>query len=117
MKFLIDAQLPYGLKLLIASSGFDVIHTDDLPDKERTTDNQIRKISLNENRIVVSKDADFVDSFYVQGIPKQLLLISTGNIRNKELYSLFKVNLSKILELFNHCTMVEMNNHEIIGHE
>ncbi len=72
MKFLIDAQLPYGLKMLISSSGFDVIHTDDLPDKERTTDNQIRKISLNENRIVVSKDADFIDSFYLQGIPKQL---------------------------------------------
>jgi len=74
MKFLIDAQLPYGLKLLIASSGFDVIQTDDLPDKERTTDNQRRKISLNENRIVVSKDADFVDSFHVLGIPKQLYM-------------------------------------------
>jgi predicted nuclease of predicted toxin-antitoxin system len=117
MKFLIDAQLPYGLKLLISSAGFDAIHTDDLPDKERTTDNQIREISINENRIVVSKDADFVDSFYLQGTPKQLLLISTGNIRNKELYNLVKANLPKILELFIHCALVEINNDEIIGHE
>ncbi len=117
MKFLVDAQLPYGLRSLLIAAGFDAIHTDDLPDKERTTDAQIRNVSLKEDRIVVSKDADFVDSFYIQGKPQKLLLISTGNIRNHDLYRLFQKNLAKIVELFRFCSLVEMSNQEIIGHE
>jgi predicted nuclease of predicted toxin-antitoxin system len=117
MKFIIDAQLPYGLKYLFVSAGFDALPTDDLPDKERTTDNQIREISLKENRIIVSKDADFVDSFYIRGIPRRLLLISTGNIRNREFFKLFEDNITQVIELFSHCNLVEMNNQEIIGHE
>lgn len=35
MKFLVDAQLPYGLKQFIESEGFDAIHTNDLPSKEK----------------------------------------------------------------------------------
>jgi len=66
MKFLIDAQLPIGVKKILVNSGFDAIHTDDLPDRERSTDNQIREFAEKENRIVVSKDSDFVDSFHIR---------------------------------------------------
>jgi predicted nuclease of predicted toxin-antitoxin system len=31
MKFLIDAQLPYCLKLWLVENDFDAIQTDDLP--------------------------------------------------------------------------------------
>lgn len=36
MKFIVDAQLPYVVAKLIKAKGFDAIHTDDLPNKERT---------------------------------------------------------------------------------
>ena len=117
MKFLIDAQLPIGVKKILVNSGFDAIHTDDLPDRERSTDNQIRELSDKENRIVVSKDSDFVDSFHIRKSPKKLLLISTGNIKNSSLYMLLTKNLIKIAELFKSCDLVEMSNSEIIGHE
>jgi predicted nuclease of predicted toxin-antitoxin system len=38
MKFLVDAQLPYGIALFLRDKGFDALHTNDLPDKEYTTD-------------------------------------------------------------------------------
>lgn len=38
MKFIIDAQLPFALSKFIANKGLDVIHTDDLPQMEFTTD-------------------------------------------------------------------------------
>ena len=117
MRFIIDAQLPIGLKKVLNDAGFDSIHTDDLPDKERTTDNQIREISILEKRVVISKDADFIDSYYIDGIPSMLLIISTGNIKNKDLYDLFSRNLSQIIELLENCHLVEMDNYEIIGHE
>ena len=52
MKFIVDAQLPYGVAQMLREKGFDTVHTNDLPDKERTTDNYIRDISVKENRIV-----------------------------------------------------------------
>jgi predicted nuclease of predicted toxin-antitoxin system len=33
MKFLVDAQLPFRLKLWLESKGLDTIHTDDLPNQ------------------------------------------------------------------------------------
>lgn len=59
MKFIVDAQLPYGIAWILNSKGFDTIHTDDLSDKERTSDNQIREISIREGRIVVTKTLIF----------------------------------------------------------
>jgi predicted nuclease of predicted toxin-antitoxin system len=117
MKFLVDAQLPFRLALFLETGGHDVLHTDDLPDKERTSDTYLRELSIRENRILITKDYDFLDSFYLTGKPWKLLLITAGNIRNTELISLFQNNLQKITELFRDYSFVELNNLEIIGHE
>jgi predicted nuclease of predicted toxin-antitoxin system len=117
MKFIIDAQLPYALSMHLKQKGFDVIHTDDLPNKELTTDNEIREISVKEDRIVVTKDSDFLDSYYIKGIPPKLLLVSTGNIKNKVLFNLFESNIEKIIELFGQYSFIELDNNEILGHE
>lgn len=117
MKFIIDAQLPPALSKYLTSRGFDAIHTDDMPMKELTTDNEIREIALKEDRIVITKDSDFLDSYYISSVPKKLLLISTGNIKNKHLLSLFESSVEKILELFNDHSLIEMDNIEILVHE
>ncbi|MDT3738484.1 MAG: DUF5615 family PIN-like protein [Candidatus Kapabacteria bacterium] len=80
MKFLVDAQLPYYLKWLFDKLGQGSIHINDLLDKDKTTDNQIRDLSSKGNYIVVTKDYDFVISHLLQKVPPKLLLISTGNI-------------------------------------
>jgi predicted nuclease of predicted toxin-antitoxin system len=117
MKFLIDAQLPFALCKHLLNRGFDIIHTDNLPNKEFTSDSEIRKISVSENRIVITKDADFLDSYYIKSIPPKLLLVTTGNIRNRDLITLFDLNISKITSLFEQYSFVELSNEEIIGHE
>ena len=117
MKFIVDAQLPREIAWILRNKGFDAIHTDDLPDKEKTTDNQIREISVNENRIVISKDSDFIDSYFVKRIPPRLVIITTGNIRNNELFSLFSHNIEQIIELLKSCNLVEMDNFALIGHD
>ncbi len=116
MKFIIDAQLPFRLSKLLKERGHDVIHTDNLPDKEKTTDKEIRKIARQEDRIVITKDTDFLNSFYLNKNPKRLLIVTTGNINNKNLFNILSNNLNRIEELFNECDLVELNNTEIIGH-
>ena len=116
MNFIVDAQLPYQVALFIRKRGFNVLHTNDLPDKERTSDNYIRNISLLENRVVITKDSDFVDSFMLKSIPKKLFLITTGNIKNKQLLYLLEQNWDKAIERLKSSDMIEMNNTSIISY-
>jgi predicted nuclease of predicted toxin-antitoxin system len=117
MKFIVDAQLPHGLKTFLVSLNHDAIHTDDLPLKAKTSDSAINDISKTQERIVIPKDTDFLDSYYVKNIPSRLLLITTGNIVNKELYTLFTKNITAIIEAFNNHTLVELDNSDLIIHE
>lgn len=117
MRFLIDANLPYKLAKSLIDKGYDIIHTDDLPDKERTKDNEIRKISVDQSRIVITKDSDFLDSHIIIGVPSKLLLVTTGNIINKDLIQLFDNQFEAIIGLFDSYDLIELNNDQIIGHE
>ena len=116
MKFLVDAQLPRRLAALLRQAGHDTTHTLDLPLGNRTTDTVINQLSLKEQRVVVTKDADFVDSFLLRQEPWKLLLVSTGNIRNAELIVLFMANLEKIAEGFDAFEFIEINRTELIFH-
>lgn len=117
MKFLIDANLSFKLARLLKTKGFEILHTDDLPSKERTTDNELRKLSVEQNYVVITKDSDFLDSHLIQGIPSKLLIVTTGNIPNKELLSLFEKYFETIIQLFDIYDLIELNNNQIVGHE
>ncbi|HZL37980.1 MAG TPA: DUF5615 family PIN-like protein [Tepidisphaeraceae bacterium] len=65
MNFLVDAQLPQRLARWLRDAGHDAIHTSELPARNRTTDSMVNAIADTEKRVVISKDADFVDSFLV----------------------------------------------------
>ena len=109
MKFLVDAQLPRRLARFLNSADHDVIHTLDLPRGNRTPDDELCEACARENRILVTKDLEFADSFVLKRQPPQLLLVSTGNITNKELETLFGAHLSKITDAFQSCAFVELD--------
>ena len=92
MKFLVDAQLPVRLKHWLINHGFDAIHTDDLPERDLTADSTIAELADQESRIVISKDSDFLKMRVLQDKPQKLLMLTTGNIINKELLALFERN-------------------------
>jgi predicted nuclease of predicted toxin-antitoxin system len=116
MKFLVDAQLPRRLAQRLQAVGHDALHTLDLPDQNRTTDQSILAIAAAEERVVVTKDADFVHSHILLGEPAQLLLIATGNITNAELETLLLPQLPAIVSALETHAFVEMNRHSLIIH-
>lgn len=116
MNFLVDAQLPRRLAYRMRDFGHDVLHTLDLPLRNRTPDSAIKELSLREKRIVVSKDGEFVDSMILQGEPYQLLLVSTGNIKNAELERLFMQNLTQIVKAFEQHSFVEIDRTAVTIH-
>ena len=117
MKFLVDAQLPVRLARFLKTSGYDTLHTTDLPQQNATSDTEINDITIEQERVVITKDSDFVNSFMTIQKPSKLLLISTGNIRNSELEQIFKSNLSTLVDLLENNDYVEMNRDRIIVHQ
>lgn len=116
MNFLIDAHLPRQLARWLQGRGHDVVHTRDLPAGNRTGDGEINRRSLAEQRIVVTKDADFVDSFVINGQPYKLLLVSTGNIANDALISLFSQCIEEIEQSLVTNSYVEISRDAVIIH-
>jgi predicted nuclease of predicted toxin-antitoxin system len=88
VKFLIDAQLPRRVARWLEAAGCDALHTLDFSARNRTPDENVASEADRSERAVITKDADFVDSHLLRGSPSKILLISTGNISNDDLYNL-----------------------------
>ena len=93
------------------------MHTIELPQANLTQDEFIRTISTAENRVVITKDTDFLQSFMVKRIPAKLLLVTTGNITNNELLAIFSSKKDILLAALQTYDMVELNTNEIIAFE
>ena len=93
MRVLVDAHLPKRLSEFFSAHEIESKHTLDLPKKNATPDSEIIRFADDENRIVISKDSDFLDNYILDGSPKKLLIFSTGNINNRNLIQLFEKNL------------------------
>lgn len=117
MKFIVDAQLPQSLSLLLNTLGADSIHTLNLPDKNKTGDDVIMKLAVEENRIIITKDNDFLQSHLLKSIPPKLLLVNTGNITNKMLLDLFSKNFPLITSLLEKKDFIELTKEEIVVHD
>ena len=63
---------------------------------------------------MVTKDADFVDSHLLRGRPAKLLLISTGNISNRELEALLVPLIADIVREFQTNSFIELGPNGIV---
>lgn len=87
-----------------------------LPDKDRTTDSEIRRLAKLQSRIVITKDNDFWESYMLKNEPEHLFLITTGNISNADLLRLFDKNWSEIEAKLALYQFLEMDNTQLIAH-
>ena len=92
------------------------MHTLDFPQANRTTDAELKVISIQEKRVVITKDNDFVDSFLLSKEPYKLLLISTGNISNKDLEALFAPLIPTIVATYQSHEYAELTRTALIVH-
>jgi len=117
VKFVVDAQLPRRLATSLRTLGHDAVHSLDLPNANRTSDSEIARLAVTDDRIVISKDRDFVDSFVLRRCPKKLLWVTTGNIHNDALLKLVAANLPAITAAFTDASFVELGPSSLVIHE
>lgn len=109
MKFIVDAHLPIALCEVLRKRGFDAVHTRELPEGNATSDQAISELSVQQQRVVISKDSDFYYSHLLQGRPARLILVRTGNIGKRQLVTLFETQLDVILRSLETGTLVEVH--------
>lgn len=114
MKFLIDAQLPRRLSHSLREAGHDSPHTLDLPLGNATPDHEVARIADEADRVVVSKDADFVADQLLRGRPARVLLVVTGNMGNRELLCLFETWLGEIVLALATSPLVELHRDRLV---
>lgn len=66
--------------------------------------------------MVVTKDSDFVSSFWLYLCPQKLLLVSTGNISNDEFLGLVRANLATIVSTLSQNRFVELTHTSLTIH-
>lgn len=106
VKFFVDTQLPPLLAKFLTEKQFDAIHTTDLPDGHLLQDNEIVSIAIAENRIVVTKDSDFLDNYLLKGAPPKILLLKLGNTNNRDLLHAIDLYLQQVVAQFEISTDV-----------
>jgi predicted nuclease of predicted toxin-antitoxin system len=58
MKFIVDAQLPRRLARFLEASGYDAIHTLDLPEQNATADSTINALSIAQEPAITNSKFD-----------------------------------------------------------
>ncbi|MEI7927757.1 MAG: DUF5615 family PIN-like protein [Verrucomicrobiales bacterium] len=117
MKFLVDAQLPRLLSIRPNELGQQAGHTFDLPEGNATTDRAIADLADSIGAVVITKDADFLNSHLIYGKPTRLLLVSTGNIANRKLLGLFEIHVAAIVRALESSSFVELTSAGLVIHE
>lgn len=116
MKFLVDAQLPVRLTLFLNHAGHDAVHTSDLPNGNASTDAQVVEVADAQDRVVVTKDRDFRDGQLLNGSPRKLLIVATGNLSNHALLKLFEVHLGAATSALDEADLVELRAEFLVVH-
>jgi len=116
MDFLVDVHLPISLsKFLNAQLNCSAIHVNQILQKWNTTDADICRYADENFLVVVSKDQDFKNSFFINKTPKRIIRIALGNVSNKDLIALFDKYLQFIVPLAsNEHFYVELSADQII---
>lgn len=100
MNFLVDVHLPVSLsKLLDQQQDCNSVHINQILQKWHTSDADICKHADANSMVVVTKDADFKNSHFINKTPRKVIRVALGNISNDDLLKLVAKYLPFILPL------------------
>jgi predicted nuclease of predicted toxin-antitoxin system len=101
LKFIIDTQLPPKLAKFLRDKGYPTVHTTYYPNGHLLDDKEIIEMAIRDNRIIITKDSDFLDNFLLNGVPPKVLMLQFGNISNADLIASFEREITQIVDIFN----------------
>ncbi|AZU05169.1 hypothetical protein X907_2658 [Glycocaulis alkaliphilus] len=88
LSFLVDVQLPKTLARWITEQGAEAVHVHDVG-LGRATDREICELAQSQGRIIVTKDADFLDLSLRFDPAIRLVWVRMGNVSTNALLDRF----------------------------
>ncbi len=96
IKIVCDVHISFKIVRFLESKNIEAIHVNDILDGDTTKDNKIAEFVDENNYALMSKDADFQDSHFLNKSPKKLIKINLGNISTKLLIDILDKNFDFI---------------------
>lgn len=102
MKFLCDVHISFKIVNFLTHRGFEALHVNHTLDGSVTKDPLICQFVDENDYTLITKDNDFINSFFARNTPKKLIKINLGNISNQKLMKIFSDNIQRIVDLDRH---------------
>jgi predicted nuclease of predicted toxin-antitoxin system len=97
----IDAQLSPSLApWIIENFSIKAVALRDIG-LHNASDRRIFQAAKTEGAIIMSKDSDFLDLIYLEGIPPQAIWITCGNTSNQNLKKILSTTLNTAINLLS----------------
>lgn len=114
--YLIDENLPPVLVELFRKHGLDAKHINEYEAKRPIKDDGIRRYALRyPNTIIVTRDDDFVRSYFNRKVPEKIIFVHKIEKREEVLHA-FNQYLNEIKNLFPEHELIELNPEGIKVH-
>jgi len=98
-KFVCDVHLPIKVCKFLISQGHEAIHVNQILTGSSTPDTLVTQYADKNDCIVITKDADFRNSYLLRKTPRKLIRVCLGNLSNGELIGLINEHLATINHL------------------
>ncbi|MCK9209339.1 MAG: DUF5615 family PIN-like protein [Ignavibacteriaceae bacterium] len=91
--FLVDVNLPKRFSFFNCADFVHVVDVDPC-----FTDKEIWNYALKNNKVIITKDADFYEKSISSDEKPKVIFLQLGNTTLKELHHFFEINWQKIIE-------------------
>ena len=96
MRFLVDAQLPPALALLLEEHGHTAEHITDIGPAD-SPDRELWRYALEHQAVIVTKDEDFANMIATGVDAPTVVWIRVGNTRRASLLAWFEPRIDQIV--------------------
>ena len=94
MKVLCDVHISFKLVTFFRSRNIEATHVNTILDSFYSADKAIAAYADHYNMIVITKDVDFRNSYFIKKTPQRLIRICLGNINTTDLIIIFEQQLN-----------------------
>jgi predicted nuclease of predicted toxin-antitoxin system len=98
VRFLVDAQLPPALALLLTERGHFAEHVTDIGPGD-APDRDLWRYALEHRAVIVTKDEDFADMVAIGGDAPSVVWVRVGNTRRASLVTWFEPLIEQIVTM------------------
>lgn len=112
MKVLCDVHNSLKVVSFFKSKDIKAVHVNNILDSFYSSDKAIAAYADENDYILVTKDVDFRNSYFIQKSPQRLIRICLGNINNSDLIKIFEEQLSFLVKAYKSYTQfyIEINS-------